>query len=333
MRTKLALTTATLLVALAALLVRTSPLKNTYAQERGLELTQAKDSQDTEKDDDTPFLFNGVKWRNKRAFLEKARCSTRVLDDEEQEEVESEMERARARRKSVNGDAPTPASPGPPATIKVYFHVILNSTGSGYVSTQTINDQIHVLNAAYSPHGFSFSLVSIDNTVNNSWYTAMPDTTAEAQMKIALRQGGKADLNLYVNSMGGGLLGWATYPWDYVQEPSIDGVVVLNSSLPGGSAAPYNLGDTATHEVGHWMGLFHTFQGGCKFKPTKGDRVADTPAERSFATGCPTGRDSCPNLAGLDPIHNFMDFTDDACMNEFTPGQFERMADYWVTFR
>jgi hypothetical protein len=214
-------------------------------------------------------------------------------------------------------------------TVPVWFHVIRSSSGAGDVSDAKIGSQMTVLNNAFAGTGISFSLAGVDRTNNDSWY-AMATTTAETQAKNALRQGGKETLNIYTANIAGGLLGWATFPSSYAQNPKMDGVVLLNESVPGGTAAPYNLGDTGTHEVGHWMGLYHTFQGGCN---GNGDLVSDTPPEKSAAFGCPQGRDSCQSKAGVDPITNFMDYTDDACMNTFSSGQIVRMQQQVATYK
>ncbi len=217
--------------------------------------------------------------------------------------------------------------------VNVYFHVVNKGSGiaNGDISTQMINDQITVLNNAFAPWGWTFNLVSTNRTTNTTWFNGCYGSS-ESAMKNALHQGTAKDLNIYTCNPSSGILGYATFPSSYNSQPALDGVVLLHSSLPGGSAAPYNLGDTATHEVGHWMGLYHTFQGGCN---GNGDLVSDTPAEKSPAYGCPAGRDSCTGrrTPGLDPTENFMDYTDDACMFQFTGGQDTRMDAQFTTYR
>jgi len=270
----------------------------------------------------TPDEFQAAAARQVRS------CGTENLSEAEIEAVDAEV--AEALRMTPTFGAALRSN----VNIPVYFHVINQGAGiaNGDVPTQQINDQMAVLSAAYAGTPFTFTLAGVDRTTNATWFSTCDASSVETQMKTALRRGGAGTLNVYTCNPGGGLLGWATFPSGYARSPNLDGVVVLHSSLPGGSAAPYNLGDTATHEVGHWVGLYHTFQGGCS---KTGDSVSDTPAERSAAFGCPTGRDTCAskNYPGADPITNFMDYTDDACMNRFTAGQAARADAQMATYR
>jgi len=270
-------------------------------------------------DETEPVASEGVETH----VAEGRNCGSEEFSSEDVAAIEARFEAIRARRE-MSGEVNAFA-----VSIPVYFHVIRDSSGNGGVTATQINNQITVLNNAYAASGFSFYLAGTDYTNNSTWYTCTSGGSCESSMKSALRKGTATALNFYTNNMGGGLLGWATFPWSYASSPSKDGVVVLQSSLPGGSATNFNQGDTGTHEVGHWMGLYHTFQGGCA---SPGDSVSDTPPEASPASGCPSGRDTC-TTTGLDPITNFMDYSYDSCMNTFSAGQNSRMNSMWSSYR
>ena len=169
-----------------------------------------------------------------------------------------------------------------------------------------MTDQINVLNANYAGYGVSFVLKNTSYTVNSAWAT----DGNELAMKKALRKGTYKSLNVYFQTDASGYLGYAYLPKRVTSTTSndfyLDGTVILASSVAGGSLANYNQGKTVTHEVGHWLGLYHTFEGGCT---GSGDLISDTPAQSSPTEGCPASRDSCPSQAGADPIHNYMDYS------------------------
>jgi hypothetical protein len=233
-------------------------------------------------------------------------------------------------------DAKGKGGPSFRATVPVYFHVV--SAGSvGDISQTIIDDQMKVLNLAYAGFyggvntGFKFKLAAVTRTDNAAWHFAGPGSPDERAMKKALHQGGWDALNLY-STTAGAYLGWAYLPGLSESRQYLDGIVVDWESMPGAStryAGRYDLGQTATHEAGHWLDLEHVFYGGCN---DKGDFVDDTPPQLTATRGCPEGQDSCKE-PGLDSIHNYMDYSDDSCYDQFTAGQRARLQDAWLFFR
>lgn len=235
--------------------------------------------------------------------------------------------------------------------IQVVMHVVSNSQGTGNVTDAQVKSQIQILNEDYqaiaNTHGapgnnasIKFVLARFDpqgnpttgiDRVTNDTYFEEGDSGTSA-MKTALHWDSSRYLNLYSNDLDAqGLLGYATFPWDRTKSTSntnVDGVVLAYQSVGNNPAyTPYDLGASATHEIGHWLGLFHTFQSGCgnaNAPYTSGDLLSDTVREKAANYGCAAVVDGCNDNMNA-PIENYMDYSQDACMTTFTNEQINRM--------
>lgn len=285
-------------------------------------------------------LPQDVSFRGEHGHLQAGvRCAAPQDSRAEKARVDAQLRAFRSGSANRGPKQPTPTPTPRPGDgggqvgkIPVVMHVVYKESKrgrEGYVEQARLDEQIAVLNAQYARTGFSFYLAGADWTNNSQWFGNCYNYSTEYEMKQALAVDPAQVLNIYTCKPQQGILGYAYYPWTFPETDVRHGVVVLHASLPGGSAEPYNLGDTATHEVGHYLGLYHTFEGACE---DPGDYVDDTPAEASPDFYCTPGRDSCP-AAGLDPVRNYMDYGDDLCMDNFTDDQVSRMQDAVHVYR
>ncbi|KAJ1304714.1 hypothetical protein OPQ81_005853 [Rhizoctonia solani] len=205
-------------------------------------------------------------------------------------------------------------------TVNVYWHVIKagDTLAEGDLPESQITASIKATNSHYAGLGLNLKLASIDRTTNATWFNYVaPKLPTNRAMKNLLRKGGPADLNVYtVGFKGGpgkGLLGYATMPSTYESDPKDDGI---ERHLPTNS-------DTG-------LDCITPFRGDSCGGP--GDYVDDTPPEETPTSGCPEKKDTCPG-GGPDPIHNYMDYSYDLCMNQFTKGQFTRIKEQVKQYR
>lgn len=235
--------------------------------------------------------------------------------------------------------------------LDVYFHIASSEADKDLITDDVVAAQFTVLQESFAEQDIHITLISTDRIVDDltaaRFFAQDPDTgvwTDYDEQYLAYvkstRKGGYDALNLYFyTTYLPGATGYCTWPLETsVAEDSDtlyrDSCQLSAKTMPGlpvekQNDGGWNLGHMAVHETGHWFGLNHTFVGGCS---GDGDFVSDTPAQ-GLVYDCPIGSDTCPGVAGLDPIHNFMGYTNDTCTNEFTAGQKARMFDTFYNFR
>lgn len=260
--------------------------------------------------------------------------------------------------------------------VDVHFHITSTTENADLVTDEIISAQWDVLHGNYAKHNITLNLNSTERIVDDlagagwlvfngtDWNNYPEEQKAFFQ---STRKGGYDELNLYFFApWSPGASGYCTFPTvvdgDRPQAGddafAVDLCQISALTMPGmpddrATLDGFILGHVAVHETGHWFGLNHTFAGGCN---EPGDSVADTPAA-GLVYDCPIGSDTCPGVSGLDPIHNFMSYTNDTwCVfpffafcevwgaesntrviscstNEFTPGQRDRMFETFYSYR
>lgn len=272
------------------------------------------------------------------------------------EKVKEQVKAFQARKKQARLSQPV-------IQIPIVFHVVYNSPEQN-ISDAQILSQLQVLNEDYrrrnadtSKINAPFKKLAADTNIQfclatrdpngqpttgiTRTQTSQPAFSMNDAIKFTSRGGHDAwntdkYLNIWVGNMGRSTLGYAQYPGG---PASIDGVVLHYRTIGRLPANPneqyaYNLGRTATHEIGHYLGLDHIW-GNLESSCNDSDGIEDTPPQEDANAGCPQGRvTSCNNSAlGGDMYQNYMDYTDDACMHLFTRDQAAYMYDLVATVR
>eukprot|EP00594_Rhizosolenia_setigera_P005454 CAMPEP_0178948598 /NCGR_PEP_ID=MMETSP0789-20121207/5571_1 /TAXON_ID=3005 /ORGANISM="Rhizosolenia setigera, Strain CCMP 1694" /LENGTH=331 /DNA_ID=CAMNT_0020629001 /DNA_START=69 /DNA_END=1064 /DNA_ORIENTATION=- len=244
-------------------------------------------------------------------------------------------------------------------TIQIYLHIFINENGDGDIEDEVIQQQIGILNDAFAgivssetsifeechyripvlggrkifEYGdtvvtpFRFELMGTNRTKSNAaFYLSEPESKP---LRGQMRKGDCATLNVYTGELRN-TCGFSYSPrscsYGDLTKPagSHDSVVLDHNCFFGGKSRNRNEGDIFVHEVGHWLGLSHTFSSSCSDE-YHGDGVYDTPVHKVRTGRCGVRFNTCPFHEGRDPVHNYMSYSADCCTYTFTEGQVERM--------
>ena len=239
----------------------------------------------------------------------------------------------------------------PKINIAIAFHVIYpkkkDNDDNFNISDKRIDLQIDALNGEYNPiestQSFGYKIsqpgyLSEGNTIsgitfynyknnggaysrteNNDWFYNTEENERDIKKKLSIDPNNI--INIYI-SEANGYLGWAHFPYDFSEGHYMHGLVISNTTIPKSNDEHYKYGRTCIHEMGHYLGLYHTFQDGCK----NNDGCDDTPAQYDGDNiyDCEFVN-TCRNNKGLDPVKNYMNYTDDLCLTHFTDDQFKRI--------
>ncbi|KAG6806371.1 hypothetical protein H0H92_011573 [Tricholoma furcatifolium] len=212
---------------------------------------------------------------------------------------------------------------------------------------EVIEEQKAALEDALEFFNIRLNWASTNRIKNPDWFRFVEEKSkAEEEMTRMHRQGGAGALNIYTVRLSRNELGYSYFPDEWEKVGLRDGVFINYETVPGGDLDNYNRGKSAIHETGHWLGLYHTFQPHTEEKKDKkdktppkrngcigpGDYVDDTPFQKESTFGCPKDSqniNSCPDRNRpdeRDPIHNYMNYSYDRCLNEFTELQKKRIT-------
>jgi len=269
-------------------------------------------------------------------------CGTMdVLESQLEEDPKMEMKMEQIEAHFMNIENSGVREVNGVVNIPVVVHVIYNNSTENISDAQVLS-QIDVLNEDFrrtnsdaddtwsqaTDSEIEFCMATSDPFGNATTGIVRTSTSVSAfgtndQMKFSSSGGADAwptsdYLNIWVCDISGGILGYAQFPGGAA---STDGIVIDYQyfGTVGTASAPFDLGRTATHEVGHWLNLRHIWgDGSCSVD----DFVSDTPTSNAANYGCDVGSSAC---GSVDMVQNYMDYSDDACMNLYTVGQRNRM--------